>query len=260
MRGWIPVPVKRWVRRTRLLARYSGLVVQHLATDSWARVDALPSLAGCFPEWSLTLMGGELTPMDLGLPWISFPALNRLRSLVRPTWRVFEYGTGGSSVFFSRTCREVLAVEHDPAWHRRLLEQGWPERLPNWHPVLVEADPGKAGGGDPAAVGSAVSAAPGWEGRTFAAYAASIGAVAEGGFDLVLIDGRARPACFLAALPHVRPGGFVVWDNSERERYWPTMDAVPASFSRIDYPGPPPQVPVIGRTTLWQRAAGDRFP
>jgi predicted O-methyltransferase YrrM len=59
---------------------------------------------------------------------------------------------------------------------------------------------------------------PGFEGLDFTDYVRAVDDE-DGEFDLVVVDGRARNACFDAALPRVSPGGLVVFDNVDRERY-----------------------------------------
>jgi predicted O-methyltransferase YrrM len=40
-----------------------------------------------------------------------------------------------------------------------------------------------------------------------------------GDFDLIVIDGRAREACFARALPRLAVDGMIVFDNTNRRRY-----------------------------------------
>jgi len=41
----------------------------------------------------------------------------------------------------------------------------------------------------------------------------------SGEFDLIVIDGRARDACFEVALERLAPGGMILFDNTNRRRY-----------------------------------------
>jgi predicted O-methyltransferase YrrM len=62
------------------------------------------------------------------------------------------------------------------------------------------------------------SAKEGHQGLDFSNYVASIEQVG-GTFSLIVIDGRAREACLAAAIPHLDPGGMIVFDNTRRRRY-----------------------------------------
>ena len=50
----------------------------------------------------------------------------------------------------------------------------------------------------------------------------------------MLIDGRARVECALNAMSRVRPGGFILLDNSEWEKYAPIFAAA-ADWTRRDF-------------------------
>ena len=59
--------------------------------------------------------------LKLGLPWMSWRAIDYLRDELTPGQRVFEWGAGGSTVFFAeRGCR-VVSVESDPEWSHAVL-------------------------------------------------------------------------------------------------------------------------------------------
>jgi hypothetical protein len=62
------------------------------------------------------------TPIDLELPWFSYGAIDFLAAAITPGSQVFEYGSGGSTVFFARRAAQVVCVENDVAWHRRVRE------------------------------------------------------------------------------------------------------------------------------------------
>lgn len=62
------------------------------------------------------------------------------------------------------------------------------------------------------------SAKEGHAGLDFADYVTMIDKI-DGSFDVIVIDGRAREACLVAAVPRLASGGIVVFDNSRRRRY-----------------------------------------
>ncbi len=57
------------------------------------------------------------------------------------------------------------------------------------------------------------------KGKHFERYVTSIDAYAEESFDVVIVDGRARPSCCAHAIPKVKTGGMLVFDNVETEYY-----------------------------------------
>lgn len=54
-------------------------------------------------------------------------------------------------------------------------------------------------------------------------------------FDLVIVDGRNRAACIANAVAKVKPGGWFVLDNSEREQYQAAIVAHLAGWERYDF-------------------------
>ncbi len=175
----------------------------------------------------------------LDLPWWTLAAVKETDEFLkrRGSARVFEYGSGASTVWLARRAASVVSVEHDPDWHRaisRMLAAQANARI-----ELVEADPSPVPG--------YVSEKEGWKGRSFHNYASAIDD--EGGpFDLIVVDGRARAACLTHALKHLAPGGMILFDNSGRERYRSAIEA--SGLPAQAYRGMTACLPYPDETTL----------
>jgi predicted O-methyltransferase YrrM len=99
-----------------------------------------------------------------------------------------------------------------------------------------------------------VSHKEGSEGLDFGAYVAAVDDV-PGEFDLIVVDGRAREACYARALDRLAPGGMIVFDNVDRQRY---VDAIEASHRPVEVlwtRGLTPSLPYPTRTALIRLAA-----
>lgn len=207
-----------------------------------------------YQEWSASLASGRSSMSD-ERPWITFAAAAFLESRLTRSSRIFEWGSGGSSLFFARRAEQVISVEHDGAWFERVRETMHERGLTNWQGYLElpQADAAttasRADAGD-----SYVSSDPAYRGCSFRSYASRIDSFPDGSFDLVMIDGRARPSCLPHALPKLRSGGCLVWDNSDRAHYGPVISTVPAVFDRHDFPGPAPYLRDFSQTTVWVHA------
>src|SRR5438874_12120928 len=72
------------------------------------------------------LLNGK-TPLDLEIPWFSYAAIDFLDGFVEPHMTIFEYGSGGSTLFFAQRARSVYSVEDNSKWFelvsQRLLEK-----------------------------------------------------------------------------------------------------------------------------------------
>src|SRR5690606_17385416 len=63
---------------------------------------------------------GDRTPLERELPWITVGAMREIRKYLKPEMRVFEYGSGGSTLFFARQVKEVVSVEHHAEWYEKV--------------------------------------------------------------------------------------------------------------------------------------------
>jgi SAM-dependent methyltransferase len=177
----------------------------------------------------------------LDVPWWTYDAIAKVEDFLvsRPGARVFEYGSGASTVWLAKRAGSVISIDHDAPWVEfsapRLAELG------NARVELVPAD------ARPDADPRFLSGKPGYRGKTFRAYVEAIDAH-EGLFDLIVIDGRARAACLAQAIDRLAPGGLIVFDNSHRARY---RKAIAESGLRAEVlRGLVPSLPAPDQTTL----------
>jgi hypothetical protein len=146
------------------------------------------------------------------LPWFTYSAIHFLAGRLSQDMRVFEYGSGNSTLWLAARVKEVLSVEHDPDWHRRMKQVfQTSSRITYQHHELQSGD-----------------------------YAT---AIAKSGreFDLVIIDGRDRVSCARNSLSALSPKGVVIWDNSDRDTYKEGYDLLlERGFKRLDFFGTGP--------------------
>ncbi|GEM_PF-446687 len=200
------------------------------------------------PWWRSFEAEEELTKHSL--PWITFPAVSFLRRSLRPYWRVFEFGSGASTVFFALRCREVYAVEHDIVWAEKVQRSLDSLSIVNCRLRHIEAEM-KQVSLDLADRLRYRSKCERWAGCSFESYVRSIDDHADRSLDLVVVDGRAREACLRHAISKVSPGGMLVLDNSERARYQAAMSEVPNNWFRLEFPGPCARTEFFTKTTVW---------
>jgi SAM-dependent methyltransferase len=179
----------------------------------------------------------------LDQPWWTYGAIDAVEqhlAALDGRARVFEYGSGASSVWLGRRAAEVHSVEHHPGFAdvmRRVLAEAGLEGVVTLHEVAPTPSD------DPVVP----SGRRGEEGRDYADYVASIDAV-DGEFDLVVVDGRARVACMQAAARRLAPGGIVLFDDTQRPRYRAGMAGSGLRVERI--PGWVPSLPYPRETAV----------
>lgn len=144
-------------------------------------------------------------------PWLPFLAIDYLNSLLRPDMRVFEYGSGGSTLYLSERVGELVSVEHDPKWFIKvraaLANRG------NINLRLIEPFP--AAIGDDKSNPDHYTSGPLM--ADFVRYVSALNDYPD--FDLILVDGRSRASCLAHAAHKIKPGGWVILDNAERDYY-----------------------------------------
>lgn len=207
-----------------------------------------------FPRWQRCLRKGA-SPLEDGSPWLTFAAIRWLETILNRETEVFEYGCGGSTIFFHNRVRKVVAIEHDETWANRVrekLEAAGSHNVQLLHiPPEREPDACRRDPTDPENYGSTDA---NFQGCTFRRYAGAIDAFAHGTFHVTVIDGRARPSCFKHALPKVAVGSWLVLDNAERAEYWAIHQALSGDcWQRKDFYGPGPYNPCFWQTTAWLR-------
>jgi hypothetical protein len=177
------------------------------------------SMLGYFPRWKKALESNSSTMQDR-LPWLSFPAIDLLKSTLKRSDTVFEFGGGGSTLFFVDRVAEVVTVEHDADWSKALEEHMKGEQGARWEGHHVPpANGAVVSGSDPSEPLHYASTDEASAGRNYEDYASRIDRYPDGYFDVVLIDGRARTSCLHHAVPKLRSGGTLVLDNAERAHY-----------------------------------------
>jgi hypothetical protein len=207
-----------------------------------------------YPRWRASIRAGA-SPLEDQSPWITFAAREFLEAHLRPSMRVFEYGSGGSTLFFHRHRCDVITVEHDPAWAAMTKEALVKNKFSAANLRLCPPEPDPAcAEKDPSDLDGYISSSADFKGRSFRKYAEAISAF--GSFDLVMVDGRARPSCSKEAYPKVAPGGFLLLDNAERAHYRRIHDQLNAlGWKFHDFAGPGPYNYYFWQTCAWQRPA-----
>ena len=165
------------------------------------------------PRDATCWLGGRFVPrnaMAQRLPWMSYAAIEYLKKHVEPGHRVFEWGGGGSTLFFLERGCHVTTAESSPEWA---------------HKIFAQAD--------------VIGAADRLDLRTFDVAKKRnkivddyIKTISDGGpWDIIVIDGEdthynktdayqlTRTQCARAIGDNIKEGGMVVLDDAWRPEY-----------------------------------------
>lgn len=165
----------------------------------------------------------ERRPVNLNgetLPWLSQSIIYFLEDRLKTDFRVFEYGCGNSTLWFSRKGIPVHSVELDASWYEIIKDQ-----LPSSCKLILQQDLEKY----PLAIGSS-------------------------SYELVLIDGRNRVKCMEAAIRQLSETGVIILDDSNRDKYYSCYEIAQANgFRWIDFWGVGPGSIEWKSTTVFYR-------
>lgn len=206
-------------------------------------------------RWKRSLQSGATSMRDR-IPWITFDAIDVLRSNLNKQSRVFEFGGGGSTLFFLDHAREVVTAEHNCDWFDALKAALSESEKKRWTGILHQAEEGKITESLDASVPEHYyTDDENYRYYHFRSYVCSVDQFADESFDVVLVDGRSRPACLIHALLKVKVGGLLVLDNSDREYYLEkTMQRIQEKYVPIiTNQGASPYAVEFSRTTIWRR-------
>jgi predicted O-methyltransferase YrrM len=161
-------------------------------------------------------------------PWLTPAAIELLGTLLRPTDRGAEFGSGRSTLWFAARVAALTSVEHDSRWHEtvsaRLKEQG----IGNVDYILAPGDQPMERG-------------------CKSAYARTALSFPDASLDFALVDGHYRDYSALFVMPKIKPGGMLIIDNVNW--YLPCRSKAPNS--RTARLGPATET----WASVWQRLA-----
>lgn len=143
----------------------------------------------------------RLRKADSEEPWMVPAAVERLDELIQPSWSVLEFGSGASTAWYAARAGRVVSFEDDPRWHEAVRARIDEAGLVNCDLRQIALD----------------------------AFVATASAMAPASFDLVVVDGNeqpgaTRPECAASARPLVKPGGYMVVDDSDIREYQPMCE------------------------------------
>ncbi len=215
--------------------------------------------------WFESVRTRQAVDLSGPVPWLTYPALRLLEQIVRPEWKVLEYGSGNSSRWWSRRVDRVVSVEHDVGWARsvsgsRISNLTVIERVANHSPdehhrrIIMDEF---FDSGQPAALAASQVGQSGLSEFNYLGYAAAALEYPSGFFDVIVVDGMARILTAWIAARQLREGGLIVFDNSDRAEYTEGYEFLAKNgFVRIDFWGPGPINPYEWCTSIFTKNLG----
>ena len=136
-----------------------------------------------------------------GVPWMAPKVIDFLATVIDQKSVMLEWGSGGSTAWFAKRAKNVLSIENNKKWYDRVSRSLKENKISNVDYRYIEADD---------SIQQDVFLR---EGKV-PEYVSVIHGYEENFFDLVVVDGSHRNICINQAPKYIRPGGYLVLDNS----------------------------------------------
>lgn len=189
------------------------------------------------------------------VPWVVFKAKNWLDAYLDRSMIVFEWGSGGSTLYFAKKVKKVISVEHVKDWHEKVSKALEKNNLKNCSYFLVNPRKSVIAKRLPDKAWAYVSRTDGvGDNRDFLFnnYVRKIDNFNNHTFDLVFVDGRSRIACVNHAIKKIKKGGYLILDNSERKAYQSVVRKLDKKYKNKHFFGNGPFSDEKWQTSIWQ--------
>jgi hypothetical protein len=197
-----------------------------------------------YPVLWLKLFLKKSNPVKEQIPFIPFRAQEWLNRFLKPDMRVFEYGSGGSTIFIAKRVKSLVSIEHDKKWYQYINEILAKNAVKNCKYFLMEPEYGDSKFRSSYTTFNQLLYKP------FKQYITQIDRYPDASFDLVSIDGKARNFCVKRALRKVRKGGLILLDDSNYKIFRPTVDLM-SRYPKLEFYGLCPYVG-FNQITIWK--------
>jgi len=159
------------------------------------------------------------------IPWMNYPIIDFLNRRLRPDMKIFEYGSGASTMYFSKRTQKIVSVEYDQKWFDKVKET-LSETNSRLHFFPLDEN-----------------------------YAnAIIDISGEEKYDIIIVDGRKRVKCAKNALDFLSSRGVLILDDSSRPKYQEVHSFyIERGFRSISFSGLKPTGHGIDETTIFYR-------
>lgn len=224
--------------------------IKNLASfGTWPRLSAVLGLLSSDDrhKWIQTIGTKSLRHVSLEqtYPWFSFPSIKFIENLLTPEMRVFEYGSGYSTLWWAKRVADVISVERSREWLDEVESA-----VSNHHCNNVRlAHFSQFVPGTEEQIRAVQSAA------SLPALVHAYSALAAGfspPYDVVVVDDIFRNEVVAAVTSTIKPGGLLILDDSERARYKPAFTYLDAlKWNHASFYGPSPYHFHEKQTTIW---------
>lgn len=180
-------------------------------------------------------------------PWLSPAATIFLKRHLTKDMSVAEFGSGFSTLFLVAKVKHLVSVEHNEMWHKLVSDKLKKMNVSNIDYKFIPQEELKNQDTPLFLKAFDIDERDYDHRKDYVNYFSALDQYQDESFDVIIVDGRARPECVFSSFSKLKKGGLMVLDNSERERYKIVFEKLAHLESVTTTNG-------LTDTTFWQKA------
>lgn len=158
------------------------------------------------------------------VPWAAYPYIDFIGERLNNGMRLFEFGSGNSTLYYAKHVGEVVSVEHNIEWFNRIKDQVPGNVSINYKKFTENGE-----------------------------YC-RISAILKQTFHIIIIDGPDRNNCIINSTKNLTDDGVIILDDSERKEYQEGVIFLRNSqYRQIDFWGIAPGILFRKCTSIFYR-------
>lgn len=159
------------------------------------------------------------------IPWMNYSFIDFLEPRLNRSMKVFEYGSGYSTLYLSDKVHSITSIEFDKSWFEKMSNN------------LNEKD------------NCEVVYRPNPEN-----YNVAIKEYGDELFDIIILDGRDRKECVKHIIPYLSDGGVIILDDSWKTKFDEVFNFFKKNgFKELSFTGLKAGGLIIEKTTVFYR-------
>ncbi|BCT35692.1 hypothetical protein [Pseudomonas protegens] len=158
------------------------------------------------------------------IPWITYPAIDFLSRRINQNMKVFEYGSGNSTLWWAKRAAVVSSVEHDFNWYEKVKSEMPKNATLQYVELSYDGEYCRA-----------LECGENW--------------------NIIVVDGRDRVNCLKQSIRKIAEDGVILLDNSDREEYQEGIDfLISNGYRKLEFRGLAPIVTYISETSIFYKS------
>ena len=169
-----------------------------------------------FKDYVLDNIGSKKLHINEELPWITRESFHFINSVLSDNLSIFEFGSGGSSIFFLKRAKHFVSVEHNSDWYQKVSHL---INSKNYSRKKIDYFLRESSGQIEENYISISDKELELISNFYDDYISVIDSYSDNYFDLIIIDGKSRIKALDKSIPKLKCGGYLIFDNADRIHY-----------------------------------------